>query len=483
MFKGSVWQIENEIPWREPLSRNIVTEVAVIGAGLAGILIADRLRSMGKKVVVLEADRIAGGQTGKTTAKITAQHGCVFAGFAENFGIDKARLYAKANIDAVEWYRKCVNERKIDCDFKDVDSFIYSFTEQEKLKREAEVCKKIGLKAEFVTETELPFKVAGAVKLPNQAQFDPLKFIKTVSADITIYENTPVKTVKGNTVYCENCTVRAEHIVFACHYPFLILSGFYFAKMYQQRSYVLALQAEHVINGMYVGIDSEGYSFRRYRDMLLLGGGGHRTGENSTGGKYDLLRTAANRLLKGSTEVAAWSAQDCITADGMPYIGRLSLCHPNWYVATGFGKWGMTTSAVAADIISDLICGRHNEYVKVFSPQRCSLKAAGGVAKEMGQAVKGLVRGNFTVPPHLLSSIRVGDGGIVSMDGKRVGVYRESDKKFYTVIPRCTHMGCGLEWNPDEKSWDCPCHGSRFDYKGNLIDNPAKKELQHPPEL
>ncbi len=483
MFKGSVWQMENEIPQRESLSNNIETEVAVIGAGLAGILIADRLQSEGKRVVVLEADRIAGGQTGKTTAKITAQHGCVYANFAENLGINKARLYAKANIDALEWYRKCVNERKIDCDFKNTDSFVYSFTETGKLKNEAEVCQNIGLKAEFINECELPFKVAGAVKLQNQAQFDPLRFIKAVSENLTVYENTPVKSVKGNTVYCEHCEVKACQIVFACHYPFLILPGLYFAKMYQQRSYVLALQTESNIHGMYIGADGEGYSFRRYKDMILLGGGGHRTGENSAGGKYDLLRAAAGRLFKGSAEVAAWSAQDCITADGMPYIGRLSLYHPNWYVATGFGKWGMTTSAVAADIITDLICGRENEYAGVFSPQRCSLTAAGGIAKEMGQAVKGLVRGNFSVPPYKLSSVRVGDGGIISMDGKRVGIYRESDKKFYTVIPRCTHMGCGLEWNPDEKSWDCPCHGSRFDYRGNLIDNPAKKELQHPSEL
>ncbi len=483
MFKGSVWQMENEIPKREPLNKNIVTEVAVIGAGMAGILIADRLRSMGKKVIILEADRIAGGQTGKTTAKITAQHGCVYAGFADNFGIDKARLYAKANTDAVEWYRKCVNERKIDCDFKDSDSFIYSFTETEKLKNEAEVCKKLGLKAEFVTETELPFKVAGAVKLENQAEFNPLKFLKAISENLTIYEQTAVKRVKGNTLYTENCTVKAEHIVFACHYPFPILTGLYFAKMYQQRSYVLALQSEDDINGMYVGVDGEGYSFRKYRDMILLGGGGHRTGENSKGGKYDLLRSAAGRLFKGSAAVAAWSAQDCITADGIPYIGKMSRLHQNFYIATGFGKWGMTTSSVAADIISDLICGRENEYEAVFSPQRCSLKAVGGVAKEMGQAVKGLVRGNFSVPPHKLSSVRIGDGGIISIDGKRVGVYRESDKKFYTVIPRCTHMGCGLEWNPDEKSWDCPCHGSRFDYKGNLIDNPAEKDLKHPSEL
>ena len=483
MFKGSVWKMDNEIPKRERLTRNIVTEVAVIGAGLAGILIADRLSAEGKKVIVLEADRIAGGQSGKTTAKITAQHGCVYAGFKEDFGLEKAKLYAEANYNAIEWYRKCVESRGIDCDFENTDSFIYTFSEQKKLKKEYEVCKEIGLPVELVAQTELPFKVASAVKMKSQAQFNPLKFIKAVSNDITVYEKTRVNTVKGNVIYCENCTVRAEHIVFACHYPFLIIPGLYFAKMYQQRSYAIALRNAPDINGMYIGIDNEGYSFRKYQDMILLGGGGHRTGENSAGNKYRQLHKAAKKCFPDCTEVASWSAQDCVTADGIPYIGKLSLCHPDWYVATGFAKWGMTTSAVAADIISDLVCGRENKYSKVFSPSRFSLKSAQGIAKEMGQAVKGLVRGNFSVPPHLLSSVRIGDGGIISVNGKRVGIYRESDKKYYTVIPKCTHMGCGLEWNPDEKSWDCPCHGSRFDYTGKLIDNPAQTDLKHPTEL
>ncbi len=475
---GPIWKSETEIKRREKLSENIKTQVAVIGAGLAGVLIADRLQNTGKQVVVLEARRIAGGQSGKTTAKITAQHGCVYAGFQKAFGAERARLYAKAQIKAVEWYRETVNSREIDCDFENTDACIYSLSDGKKLLNESEVCKALGLPVRFTLDTELPFKVGGAVFMENQGQFNPLKFIKAISKDIVVFENTPVRQVKGNILYCDGGRVEAEHIVFACHYPFPRFQGLYFTRIYQQRSYVIALDKAEIVKNMYIGIDGEGVSLRRYKNMLLLGGAGHRTGENRDGGKYDSLMSFAAGNFPKSRPVSYWSAQDCVTADGMAYIGRFSTCHPNWYIATGFGKWGMTNSALAADIITDLILDRENPYARLFSPTRFSSAAAKGIAGESVQAVKGLAKGNLSVPKGQLQGIGVGEGGIVNVDGKRVGVYRESEDKYHTVIPRCTHLGCGLEWNSDEKSWDCPCHGSRFDYMGNIIDNPAKKRLK-----
>lgn len=482
MFKGSVWQMNNEIPQRVSLSRSIVTEVAVIGAGLAGILIADRLQQEGKKVIILEADSIASGQTGKTTAKITAQHGCIYADIAENYGEESARLYAEANMKAVNWYRKTVEERKIDCAFEDTCAYLFTDTQPQRLEREEKTCRKIGLPIEIADCSELPFSAKMALKMNGQAQFDPLKFIKAVSKPLQIYEKTMVNKVSQNKIYCDNFTVLAEKIVFACHYPFPLLSGLYSAKMYQQRSYVIALGNTPNISGMYLGIDEKGLSLRSAGDFLLLGGAGHRTGENK-GDSYKKLSNAAKRLFPESKQVAAWSAQDCITADRIPYIGRFSPLQGDWYIATGFGKWGMTSSAVAADIIADLICGRKNSAERLYSPSRFSLAAAHGIASEIAHSAKGLIKGNLQIPPAKLSSVRVGEGGIVNIGGKRIGVYRESEEKYYSVIPRCTHLGCGLEWNQDEKSWDCLCHGSRFDYMGNVMDNPAKKPLKHPPEL
>ncbi len=475
----SIWSEGIMIPKRERLNKNIETEVAVIGAGMAGVLIAERLRKSGKRVVVLEADRIASGQTKNTTAKITMQHGCKYSQLAKSLGIDTARLYAKANLDAVGWFEKFIKENNISCDFERRSAFIYTKKDPLVLKEEYSVYQQMGVAASLTDKTELPFGVKAALEVENQAQFSPLKFISAVVPDLEIYEQTRVKRVKGQMLYCDGAVVYAQHIVFATHYPFVNFPAMYFLRLHQERSYVLALENTSKINGMYIGIDDNGYSFRSYGNYLLLGGGSHRTGENSAGGMYAELRSAAQRYFKNFKEVSHWSAQDCISADTVPYIGQFSKSRPNWYVATGFGKWGMTASCVAADIICDLVCKKQNQYTNVFSPARISVKALSGIAGEGRQAVKGLLIRNLQIPREKLCDIPVGHGGIVVYRGERIGVYRESEQKHYCVSVKCPHLGCRLEWNADEKSWDCPCHGSRFDYTGKLLDNPAQIDLKH----
>lgn len=476
MFTESIWSQSCEIAARSPLQENIETEIAVIGAGLAGVLIAQRLQQAGKKVIVLEAERIAGGQTKNTTAKITAQHGCIYSTLIHRFGREKAKEYAAANMRAINWYRQCAAQQSISCDFEERNAYVYSLNNKNKIQTEAEACRTLGMPAMFVEKTELPFPIAGAVCMEGQAQFHPLQFIKSLSQDLTIYENTRVKKAEGNLLYCDNVTVKAKQIVFACHYPFVNFSGLYFVRMHQTRSYVLALENVPQWNGMYIGAESNGYSFRGCGNLLLMGGGQHRTGENSSGGKYEMLQNAAKRMFPDCRIVSRWSAQDCITADEVPYIGRFSKQRPDWFIATGFGKWGMTTSSLAAEIITDLLCGEKNPAVSVFTPSRFVFSGAVKMVGEGIQAAKGLIRENLAVPHTALQNLPVGHGGIVEMNGKTVGVYRESDKKYYCVQTQCPHLGCRLEWNPDEKSWDCPCHGSRYDYTGCLIDNPAQQK-------
>ncbi len=476
MVKGSIWEKGFEMEMRKSLQKSIKTEVAVIGAGMAGILIADRLKSEGKEVIVLEADRIASGYTKNTTAKITAQHNNIYSSIANSFGTEYAKIYAKANMRAVEWYKETVKKRKIDCDFEIKDSFIYSENEEE-LKEEERICRKIGLDAEFTTHINLPFKTAGAVKLSNQAQFNPLKFIKHIAKDLKVYEKTEVKKIKGNTLYCGNFKVEAEKIVFACHYPFVDFPGLYFAKMFGQRSYVLALETEKKIDGMYIGTREDDFSFRSYGNVILFGGAQHRAGENKEGGRYETLRLAAKEMFPEAKEIAAWSAQDCITADSIPYIGRFSKNNDNIFVATGFGKWGMTTSAVSAEIITDLIVRGKSETQKVFAPDRCSLKAIGGIFDEVLHSAKGLIKQIICIPSSRIEDIKIGEGKAIFYEGRRVGVYRESEEKYHFVKLKCPHLGCRLEWNQDEKSWDCPCHSSRFDYKGKLINGPAQTDI------
>ncbi len=444
----SIWKSTHEAENEKELQQNIKTETVVIGAGLAGILTAYLLQKRGRKVIVVEAKRIADGQTGNTTAKITSQHGMCYNQLMQKMGLKEARGYAGANEDAIRCFERIIKEENIDCDLEKKPAYLY--TEDEKrvkaLKKEAEVATSLGIKASYIEGKqirELPFQVKGAVCFEEQAQFHPVKFIRHLAKDMEIYENTKVLSVKKHMVYTNRGSIEAENIVFATHYPIVNVPGFYFLRQHQERSYVLALKEQKELAGMYYGIDKGSLSFRSFGENLLLGGGNHRTGKR--GGKYTCLKQRAEIYYPNAKIGAFWSAQDCMPHDGMPFIGKYSSLRPYWYVATGFQKWGMTSSMVAAKIISNQICGISDFYSQIFSPQRIRIRAAWkNWLIDMGESVLGLGKGLFS-------------------SGKR----------------KCTHLGCRLEWNEEEKTWECPCHGSRFDEKGEWKDNPSKKDLKY----
>lgn len=444
----SIWTAETEIRKREPLAEDLETQAVVIGAGLAGMLTAYYLEQAGIQAVVLEADRIGRGQTKNTTAKITSQHGLVYDRLIRTFGHSMAKHYAQANEAAIEEYERLVLELGIDCDFVRCPAYLYSQEEMVLLKRETEAAKRLGITASFDTRSELPFPVAGVTKFEGQARFQPLKFLEKIGEKVTVHEQTKALKVEGNQVITDRGRITAKHIVFAAHFPFANMPGYYFARMYQERSYVVALEGAGALEGMYLGIDPGGLSFRPQGELLLLGGGSHRTGLNKGGGKYEMLRSKAADLYPDCREIASWSAQDCVTLDGIPYIGRFSRREPEWYVATGFGKWGMTSSMVSARVLTALIAGQDCPEADIFSPKRrFTMQAAKELAIHSGHTVKGLAK-------HILPA---GTG---------------------EVIPNCPHMGCRLERNMDEDSYDCPCHGSRFDKKGRLLDGPAQTDCQ-----
>ncbi len=473
----SIWTESWEIGRRDSLKGELKTQVAVIGAGMAGILIAHRLQNQGVKVVVLEENRIGSGQTGNTTAKITSQHGAIYSHLLSQLGERRARLYAEANQQAVEEYRKMIAENKIDCDYQETCAYLYG-KDQNLLREEAEAARRLGLPA-FFEKLELPFPTTGGVKFTGQGQFHPLKFLDAVSRNLTVYEQTKVKEVKDHLILTDSGIVRAEKVVFACHFPFRNIPGFFFAKMHQERSCVLALKGASFPDGMYIGVDQPAYSFRKYRDLLLFGGEGYRTGENESGGTFGRLRQKARDLFPNAAEVAHWSAQDCMPLDSVPYIGLFSPTKPDWYVATGFQKWGMSSSMVSAMILSDLIQGKENPYSEVFSPSRSMFKELPKLTQEGGRAVKSISKRIFLWPELLSEELEKGHGGVVLFKGEKVGAYRDQEGKLHIVEIRCPHLGCQLEWNQDELSWDCPCHGSRFDYHGKRIDYPAQEDLSH----
>lgn len=475
----SIWDESCEFDKREELKGDIKTDILIIGAGITGILIGYFLKQNGREVVLIDKSEIARGNTRNTTAKITSQHDLIYNKLIQEFGEEKAKQYARANELAIRKYREIIKERKIECDFEELPAYIYSLNDTDLLKKEVDAARHLGIDAEYVERVDLPLEVKGAVKFNNQGQFNPLKFLKDISKELTIYENTKAIKIEENLVSTDKGNIVANHIVIATHYPIINAPGYYFMKMHQERSYVIALEnADNNIKGMYIDYEKQGYSFRNYKGLLLLGGISQRTGENESGGSYDKLRNIAKDLYPNSREKCHWSAQDCMTIDGIPYIGKYADSTPNIYVATGFNKWGMTSSMVSAMIISDLILEKDNDFSEIFSPKRFDLSLSiNNIANDLVKTAKNFIAQKISIPSSEIQHIKNGHAGIVDYNGQKVGVYKDENGKEFIVSTKCSHLGCELHWNADELTWDCPCHGSRFDYTGKLIESPANKDI------
>ncbi len=413
------------------LDKDTECDVLIIGGGIAGILCAYMLEKECIDYMLVESDVICNKTTANTTAKITSLHGFIYGRLLKEFDRDFAKLYYEANEEAISKYRElCKN---IDCEFMECDSYIYSFNNRTRLENEYSAIEKIGIEAELTDTNELPFDTVGGIKFKKQACFNPLKFLREISKDLNIYESTHIDKIKGTTAYTERHTIKAKKIVFATHFPFMDTHGLYFAKMYQEKSYALALDNAKTFQGMYID-DGGKVSIRSYGDYLILGGQKHRTGKKCDGFKN--LEEIASKYFPENNIKYRWATEDCITLDGVPYIGKYWSGNDDIYVITGFNKWGMTSSMIGAELICDLIIDRENKYEKIFSPQRSMLRKQ--LLVNMGEALVGIV--NFSTK-------------------------------------RCTHLGCKLKWNKNEKIWECPCHGSKFDENGDVLNGPANKGL------
>lgn len=424
----SIWQKSVSTPSFPKLEEDIKTDVLIIGGGMTGILTAYFLKQSGVDCVLVEKNRICNGTTGHTTAKITYQHGLIYHKLLKSSGIETAHKYIEANRIAFDKYADIC--REIDCDYVRKNNYVYSVNDKDILEQEITALSKIGYTAELHKKLPLPFQTAGAVMFPNQAQFHPLKLIAAISENLLIYENTFVQEMRKNMAVTANGNITAKTVIVATHFPFINKHGSYFLKLYQHRSYVLALKHAQNVDGMYVDESKTGLSFRNYGDYLLLGGGGHRTGKK--GGSWTELRNFAKQYYPNANEYCYWAAQDCMSLDDMPYIGQYSNRTTQLFTATGFNKWGMTGAMLSAMLLSDIAQGKKNEYIDVFSSSRSILT------------------------PQLFVNGLESVVNLLSFTGKR-----------------CPHLGCALHWNSAEHSWDCACHGSRFDEKGKVLDNPA----------
>lgn len=433
---------------RAPLQGDIERQALVIGAGMTGILTAYLLQRQGVETAVLEAQTAGSGQTGGTTAKITSQHGLIYDYLLSKRGEQAACEYAAANQRAIDDYERIIEEEHISCGFQRLPAYLYTRNDKAALDREQRAARLAGISCAMEKETELPFPVSAALRFDGQAQFQPLEFLEALGTRLEIYEHTPVVRIKGHTLLTERGSARGDVIIFACHFPFVNRPGYYFARMHQERSYVLALENVQRLEGMYYGIDPDwSWSFRSAGRFLLFGGEGHRAGSIPKEDPYTCLEKKAGEFWSGCSVAARWSAQDyCMPAGGIPFIGRFSKNRPDWYVAAGFKKWGMTHAMASARILSQMILDRsgygEKEGKSIFAPGNLHLRTS----------VPSMARDGAVSAKNLLASLA-------------------------GAAPKCPHLGCRLHWNLFEHTWECQCHGSRFQQEGRLLSGPAQRDL------
>lgn len=480
----------------EVLNGNIETEICIIGAGIFGLTTAYYLGQCGKKVTVIEKERIGEKVSGNTTGKITSQHGLFYNYLVSNYGIQYAQKYLKANEEAIKNIKEIIDNEKIECEYEEKDSYVYAQKEDEvlEIEKEIEAVEKAGIKAEFIKKiNDFPIDIKGAIKFNGQAQFHPRKYMiglcKAILKQNKIYEKTAALEIEKNNdeyiIYTDRGNIKSKYLVLATHFPIINTPGFYFAKMYQSTSYVIAIETEKkLFDGMIISAKEPIYSFRTSfyngKKVLLICGAEHKTGEAiATEKKYKELEDIAKKYYPDCKIIFKWNTRDCISLDKIPYIGEFSNLMNNVYIGTGFKKWGMTSSNVAAKIITDKILKNENEYEEIFNSKRMNLiKNRTEVKNMVINTANSLVFNKFRIEPFNINQIERNNGAIIEINTELVGVYKDINGEIYAVKPICSHLGCLLNWNNTDKTWDCPCHGSRFDFTGKNIYEPAIKGLE-----
>jgi glycine/D-amino acid oxidase-like deaminating enzyme/nitrite reductase/ring-hydroxylating ferredoxin subunit len=518
------------------VEKNIETDICIIGGGITGISTAYYLTKENLKVTVLDMGKIGFQTTGNSTAKITSQHGLFYKDLKDSKGEDFARLYYDANEDAIKNIKKIVEKEKIQCDLECQSAYVLAANREEvqKVKDEVEVVRGFGGHAEYLEREDIDKNLLilnplAAIRFKNQAQFNSYKYTielakicKNLGANI--YENTKVVDVRDEKDYYyleteDGYKIKAKYLVITTKYPIINIPGFYFMKMYQSTSYGISIPVkEKLFDGMYITSTNPKVSLRmakvdnniikdvvdgnienyakqdkenrkRVKEkqnskidneyVLIVVGADHKTGEKTDlSNSYKKLENIAKQIYPQGKVENYWNTEDCITLDKIPYIGKYSNIWENAYVATGFNKWGITTSNIAANIITDMIIGRKNRYEDIFISTRVEpVKNRQEVGNMLKETVSSLVLKKFELPESEQASLKNEEGKIIEIEGEKVGAYKDKEGRIYTIVPKCAHLGCELSWNNLDKTWDCPCHGSRYDYTGKMLYGPTVKDL------
>lgn len=482
------WNVEKKNSY-EKINKNLETEVCIIGGGLTGLTTAYYLSKLNKKVVLLEKDEICNKTSGGSTGKITSQHGIFYKYLYETNGMEYVQKYYEINEKAINEIEEIINEKNINCEFERVDSYVYTCSKDKilDLKNEFDIVKKFG--AEFVNYIELPIDIEGAIKFSNQAQFNPYKYAKGLAKEIiknggSLFENSKVwninKQDKKYIVSTSKYKIKTNCVVIATRYPITKIKAGIPFKMYQSTSYcIVADNDSEICKGYYINIEKPTISIRRIKseekNLIQIVGYDYKTGTKQNINGYAALEKIVKNMYPKLNIKNKWIAEDCISLDKIPYIGKID---SNMYIATGFNKWGNTFSNIAANIIKDSILGRENEYSKMFDCSRFGpLKNKEELKNMIVEAGKSIVISKFKMPHKYIDELEYNQGKIIEYDDKKIGVYKNEDGKLFMVNPICSHLGCELEFNNFEKTWDCPCHGSRFTYEGKSIESPSIKDL------
>ena len=487
----SLWLDTVSLPIYNPLTENIEADLCIVGAGITGITLAYVLRNSGLKIVLIDSDQLLQGTTAHSTAKLTAQHHVIYHDLIKNYGKCSAKHYANAQTSAIEF----VKRTNIECDFEHLTAYIY--TQQEEyvsaLEEEWDAAKQLGFDCELISDLDLPFKVEKALAFHKQAQFNPLKYLvgllkELENLNIMIYEQTAAVELsqledgKYQIKTKNNHCITVKKVIQACHFPFYDGGSLLFAKIEARTSYLMATtQAKNNINGMYISYEKPATTMRNYKDFLIVGGEDHRTGtaDNSLR-KYDTIRHFVNEQFQTSDIQYHWSTQDYLTPDKLPFIGELNAA--GIYVATGYQKWGMTNGVAAALLLHDLVLGIENPLAELVNPHRFNLKAQfKDLVAYNSRVVAELVKGKLRVGALFVdvdADMEIGQSKVIETLAGTYGVYKDQDGVAHILDITCTHLGCELRFNQSETTWDCPCHGSRFSYRGEIISGPAHNPLK-----
>jgi len=477
------------------LQDNIKTDILVVGGGITGITTAYLLQKEGFEVVIIETSRIALSTSGHTTAKITSLHDLKYSKLINQIGSEGARKYGQINENAISMIEQIISEKSIVCDFSRQPSFVYTQDEKylEKIEEEVNAASSIGLPASFQTSLPLPMSIEGSVCFDNQAQFHPRKYLLSLAKIFVengghIFENTTAIDIHEDrecmTSTRNGFSIISTKVVVASHFPFYDGGGFYSARMYPERSYGLAVKSPvKVPGGMYISYENPVRSLRtqpleKDQQLLIFSGEHHKTGQDSCEkDHYTNLIKFAEETFSATDVPYRWSAQDYTAMNEIPFIGHISGNKHNIFIATAFQKWGMTTSTVSAMIIKDIITNGKSDVEEIFRPSRFTpVASAKNFIKENLNVADNLISGKLQSLPFEIN-LELGEAMAVEVEGKKAGAYRDMDGNVFIVDTTCKHLGCEVHWNSAERSWDCPCHASRYSYDGTVIEGPALKPL------